>query len=370
MNFNPDMISHLFPQWVLVVAGFVFSFMVTWMGVPAVVRVARIKGLYDMPGDRTCHLEPTPRLGGTMIFAGLIISSVLFTGFSNAYELKYIIAGLIVLFFVGLKDDIVALQPYKKAIGQLLAALIIVVPGEIRISSLFGLAGITEIPYLPSVLVSLLLVLFIINSINFIDGIDGLASGIGILVTVILGVWFYFNGQPSYSVMCLSLTGALASFFYFNVFSSRNKIFLGDTGSMIIGFMLAVMVIRFLRLNAFEESPDVFHQAPSLALAFLFVPVFDTLRICIIRLMHGRSIFQGDNNHIHHRVLRLSGSHLKATLVIISANMILIAVTYLMRKLSNPAIMLFLLGMGVLFSIILGIRPKGNSKGQDCSGSE
>ena len=139
-------------QLVLVVAGFLFAFIVTWLGIPSVVRIATIKCLYDLPGDRTSHEVPTPRLGGAMIFAGVILSSVLFTSLSNAYELKFIIAGMIVLFFIGVKDDVISLHPLKKAVGQLFAALIIVFAGNIRLSCSYGIFGLEELPYLASVL--------------------------------------------------------------------------------------------------------------------------------------------------------------------------------------------------------------------------
>lgn len=310
-----------------------------------------------MPGTRTSHDKPVPRLGGTMVFAGTIISSILFTDIPGAYELKFIIAGLMVLFFIGLKDDIVTLQPIKKAAGQFIAALILVLAGGFRITGLFGMFGLYEIPYLISAILTLFIVLFIINSINFIDGVDGLASGTGIMVSVLLGGWFFAVGQNSYAVMSFSLAGALVAFFYYNVFSKRNKIFLGDTGSMVIGFMLAVIVIKFLMLNSCQGDFGVYPQALPLALALLFFPVFDTLRICVVRLMHGKSIFEGDNNHIHHRLLKISGSHLVTTLIMLLINIILIVVIYLLRNISGIALLLLLLGMGIGFSLLLGVKP-------------
>jgi UDP-GlcNAc:undecaprenyl-phosphate/decaprenyl-phosphate GlcNAc-1-phosphate transferase len=362
MNFNTFMQVVFTDRLVLISAGFLFAFIITWFGIPSVVRIAKIKFLYDVPGERTSHETPTPRLGGAMIFSGVIMSSVLFTSLGNAYELKYIIAGMIVLFFIGVKDDLVSLMPIKKATGQFIASAIIVFAGDIRITGCFGFMSVTEMPYFVSVAVSITVIMFLINSINFIDGIDGLASGVGIIASSVLGTWYIVNGHVSYAVMCYSLTGSLIAFFYYNVFSRRYKIFLGDTGSMIIGFLLAVFVIHFLGLNADEESLSVLHQAPSVALAILFVPVFDTTRILIIRMLTGKSIFKADNNHIHHRVLRLSGSHLKATATILIANLLLIVLVYLFRHLSNPILIFSLLIMGLIFTLVLGISLKNMDK--------
>jgi UDP-GlcNAc:undecaprenyl-phosphate/decaprenyl-phosphate GlcNAc-1-phosphate transferase len=362
MTINSEFYSLIIPPWLLLASGVSLAFIITWLGIPSVVRIARIKSMFDLPGDRTSHETPTPRLGGAMIFAGVIMSSVLFTSLGNAYELKYIIAGMIVLFFIGVKDDLVSLMPIKKATGQFIASSIIVFAGDIRITGCFGFMNVTDLPYFASVILTIAIVMFLINSINFIDGIDGLASGVGIIASSVLGTWYIVNGHVSYAVMCYSLTGSLTAFFYYNVFSRRYKIFLGDTGSMIIGFLLAVFVIHFLGLNADEESVAVLHQAPSVALAILFVPVFDTTRILIIRMLTGKSIFKADNNHIHHRVLELSGSHLKATATILIANLLLIVMTYLLRHLSNPILIFSLLIMGLIFTLVLGISLKNMGK--------
>jgi UDP-N-acetylmuramyl pentapeptide phosphotransferase/UDP-N-acetylglucosamine-1-phosphate transferase len=341
--FKSAITSIVLPAWILITAGFTVSFFITFMGIPSVIKIARAKNLYDIPGKRTSHIEPTPRLGGSMIFAGVILSSVLFTGMGKAFELKYIIAGLIVLFFIGLKDDIITLVPAKKAAGQLIASLIIVIFGGIRISFNYSLFGIPELSYLLSLLISLILVMTLINSLNFIDGIDGLAAGVGIIASTSFGTWFVLNDQISLAVICFSLSGSLIAFFWYNVFSKKFKIFLGDTGSMVIGFLLAVFLMRFLELNFHGPVYKTTDVAPSLALAILIVPVFDVFRIVLIRIMNRKSPFFGDHNHIHHKVLKLSGSHIKATSVILLVNILLIIITLLLRSLGNTILISFLL---------------------------
>jgi UDP-GlcNAc:undecaprenyl-phosphate/decaprenyl-phosphate GlcNAc-1-phosphate transferase len=357
MLFNFELASNDFSTWVFLASGFFLSFIITVYGIPSVNRLARAKNLYDNPGTRTSHSIPTPRLGGSIIFSGVILSSVLFTGLSTAYELKYIIAGMIILFFIGIKDDLVSLVPYKKAIGQLLASAIIVIPGDIHLNICTGLTGM-EIPdFIFNVLISVFLIMSLINSINFIDGIDGLASGVGILVSLSFSIWFIFEQKISYAVICFALIGSLIAFFYFNVFSKKNKSFMGDTGSMLIGFLLAVFVIQFLNENSYRISLDgSVNSAFAIALSILFVPVFDTIRICLIRIYNHKSIFIGDSNHVHHRILKFTDSHFKATLIILAVNLIVILLTVFFRKIEEPYLLMTLLLFGVIFSIILGVK--------------
>ncbi len=135
------------PEWLLIISGFLVSLLITLFSIPIIVRISKLKGLYDNPNGRTSHHLPTPNLGGVAIFSGVIISSVLFSGIALTHELKYIIAGMIVLFYLGLKDDILYVKPISKLSGQFLATLIVVVFGDIRIANMHGFFGIGEIGY-------------------------------------------------------------------------------------------------------------------------------------------------------------------------------------------------------------------------------
>jgi len=358
-----ELIPNLSSSPVLTFAGFIFAFIVTWLGIPAVNRLAKTKNLYDVPVNRSSHQKPVPRLGGAMIFAGVILASVLFTDLAAASELKYIIASMLVLFFIGLKDDIVSLTPIKKAIGQIIAALIIVVPANIRINCFYGIMGIDEVPYIPSVIVTLIFITGLINSINFIDGIDGLASGIGILASIVFGIIFLLFEHVSYAVICFSLAGSLAAFFYFNVASKKNKIFLGDTGSMLIGFLLAVFTIYLIEMpNPGNPLEKAFPIAPAMSLAVLFIPIFDGLRVSLIRIINGRSMFQADNNHIHHKLLKITKNHLKTTATILIINALMIASIYFLKNLGNKLLILVLILLGILFAILLGFKSSDSTK--------
>ena len=340
-----------------ITAGLILAFLITLFGIPAVNRLARARDLFDQPGERSSHSNPVPRLGGAMIFAGVILASILFTDLVTASELKYIIAGMLVLFFVGIKDDLVTLTPFKKAAGQFIAALIIVVCANIRITNCYGIFGIGTITYVPSVIISILFVVGLINSINFLDGIDGLASGIGTMASIAFGTFFIENSHVSYAVICFSLAGSLVAFFYFNVISKKNKIFMGDTGSMIIGFLLAVFTIYLIEMPSIENPLErALPIAPAMALAILFMPVFDGLRVSFIRIIHGKSIFKADKNHIHHKLLNLTGSHFKTTMIILISNTAIIFLVYLLRETGNKILITSLILAGIIFSILLGLK--------------
>lgn len=338
------------PSYVLIIIAFSISFLITFYGIPSVIKIARIKNLYDVPGHRASHHELTPRLGGTMIFAGVILASVLFTGTENPFEIKYIISGLLILFFIGLKDDIVSLQPYKKAIGQLTASVIIVVLGGIRISLNCGELAASGSGCFFSLFLSIAVFMTLINSMNFIDGIDGLAAGVGIIASVFFGIYFILNEQLSIATICFALTGSLIAFFRYNAFSKNYKIFLGDTGSMVIGFLLAVFMIQFIEFNGSANVSYPVVVAPSLALAILIVPVFDLFRIVLVRIFHGKSPFYGDRNHIHHVVLKLAGSHLKATSAILAMNLLFVLLVLLFDFLGNGILISFLLLISIVLS--------------------
>lgn len=361
MNLNSEFLAIISYPGVKLACGLIFSFLVTFFGIPSIVKISTIKGLYDMPGARTSHDIPTPRLGGAMIFAGVILSSVLLAVNESLIQIYSVIGGLIVLFFIGIKDDIISLVPLKKAAGQLIAALILVIIGDVRLKLCDTWFASESVAYIGDFLISLFVIMTLINSINLIDGIDGLASGIGIIGSLSFGIWFIISGHISYAVLCLSLTGSLIAFFWYNVFSKKNKIFLGDTGSMIIGFLLAFFVISFLDLNS-TTQPGYLSAAPVIALSILFVPIFDTIRICVVRISLGKSIFRGDNNHIHHTVLRISGSHIKAAMWIVSINILLITLIVLLSKLGNLLLLLLLVFVSTCISFSLYFYLKRHPK--------
>lgn len=335
MNFilNPDI--GVIPVWMTLCGSFILALMITWVSIPTIVKISKYKRYYNTPNGRTSHFDDTPNLGGLAVFAGFTLSVIIFSFQPESAVIKFIMGGLVVLFFIGLKDDILIIDPMKKLLGQIGASLLIVWIGGIRVTNFHQALGIGEIPALISILFTLFMFIVIINGFNLIDGIDGLASAVGFFISVFYSIWFILTGHITYGVLSVSLGGALLAFFRFNVFSSKNKIFLGDTGSMLTGFVIAVLTVQFLEFELIAPLKYRSESAPALAIGLLIVPLFDTLRAFVLRLWNGKSPFKADRNHIHHVLLRLGFSHLNVTIIIILFNLLFVILALLLQNIGN-----------------------------------
>lgn len=344
---------------------FLLAFIVTYVAIPSIVDVSRKKHLTDIPDFRASHDKGTPNLGGLAIFAGFLISAMIFLFIPQIPYIQYVIAGVIVVFFIGLKDDVIAIAPMIKFIGQLFAATIIVDLGNIRLSGLYGLFGITDIGYYGSDLLTIFVIIAIVNAFNLIDGIDGLAAGVGILASVVFGYWFFHAGQLQLAILATALLGALLAFFRFNVFSEKRKIFMGDIGSLILGFIMAIFAIKFNEISAALPPSDPFKvvAAPAVSIGILIIPIYDTIRIFTIRLIHGRSPFHPDKEHVHHYMLELTGSHTKSTFILLAVNVVFIAIAFYLSYLRIHQLFLILLGLAAVVSAIPYYLVKGKRKG-------
>ena len=328
------------------------AFLITLVSIPSIIEVARAKHLYDEPNGRTSHTVSTPTLGGMAIYAGLIISSMIFVNIERIGYIQYIIAASIIIFFIGLKDDILTIAPFKKLIGQIIAAAIIIDLGDVRFTNLHGFLGFHEIGYLPSALISLFVIIVTINAFNQIDGIDGLASGIGMLVVSFFGIWFYLVGHFELSVLSAALVGSLMAFFRYNVFSRQYKIFMGDIGSLTLGFFIAVLLIRFNEINVGLQSPYAIKAAPVVSFGVLILPMFDTLRVFIIRISRGNSPFKADKLHMHHRIIALHKTHFQASMILITANAGFIVIALLLQNLGMYWLGLIILSLALFLSYL------------------
>jgi UDP-GlcNAc:undecaprenyl-phosphate/decaprenyl-phosphate GlcNAc-1-phosphate transferase len=336
----------------LVIFSLLVSFVIVFVSVPSIVKVAHYKQFFDEPGQRKSHHKNIPNLGGIAIFAGLAVATGLFADLTLSRELMQVLVAMVVIFFIGIKDDILIIAPAKKLYGELIAAFIIVILGDIRFTSLHGFLGIYEINYLSSISLTLFVVVVLINSFNLIDGIDGLASGIGILVSLTFGTWFYLTGNHNYAILSAALLGALVAFFGFNVFGKENKIFMGDTGSLILGLIMSVLVIKFNEANITYNGPYTISSAPAVSFGILIVPLFDTLRVFTLRIIRGLSPFHPDKNHLHHRVLKLGFSHVESTAVLSSVNIMFIVMVLTCQSAGVISLMVLNLALASLFSII------------------
>ena len=342
---------------------FGIAFLITFYLIPTIVEIARAKGLTAEPNGRSSHSKSVPTLGGLAIFTGVAISSLIFFSFSTFPKFQFIVAGLFIIFFAGFKDDIIGITPFKKLLAQLAACLIIIVFGNIRITNLHEFLGIGEISYNIGLLITIITLVGITNCYNLIDGIDGLTASLGILASATFGVWFYLVGEYNWAMLSVSLMGALLAFFIYNVFGRKNKIFMGDTGSLVLGYIIAVMAIEFNEFNITLTSPYTIHAAPAVSIGIIMIPFFDTIRVFFTRILQNKHPFTPDKTHLHHYLLDLELSHIMATLIILLMSIFLIAASFLLQGLSTAWLLIILLAMAAFLSYIpIGIVEVRNAK--------
>jgi UDP-GlcNAc:undecaprenyl-phosphate/decaprenyl-phosphate GlcNAc-1-phosphate transferase len=324
--------------------GAVIAFLVTFSAIPIIIRVAEMKHLFDLPDDdRKLHINPIPSLGGIGIFAGFILAMLISIPVGSLH-VQFIAASVMVVFFLGIKDDIVVLTPLKKFLGQLIAAAILVFKGGVVIDSLHGFLGIQNLPYAFSIAISFFTIIVITNSFNLIDGVDGLAGSLGLLTSAAFGIYFFLAKEPVYAAMSVSMAGALLAFLIFNV--SPAKIFMGDTGSLLLGLINSVLVIKFINTASSPLAAMPVPSAAAVGFAILFVPLFDTLRIFAYRILSRRSPFSPDRNHVHHLLLEKGCSHKMVTLLAVVFNVLIIGLTFMGRNLGNTVLVLGLISVG------------------------
>ncbi len=334
----------LIPEYYIISGAFLASLIIAILSIPSIVKVAELKHLFDEPGDRTVHTTSTPTLGGLALFSGFTVSSLFFSDMTEIPELKFILAGIIILFFVGIKDDILIIAPLTKLSGQILAAFLIVFFTDLQITDLHGFFGITDIPQFIGIPLTIFVFLVVINGFNLIDGIDGLSASIGVVVTCTLGLWFYLTKEYQYVILSASVAGALFGFLRFNVFSKKNKIFMGDTGSLILGLIISVLIIKFNQKNIDQNFDYAKYAAPVISIAILIIPLYDTLRVMFIRFFQRKPLFKPDKQHIHHIFLGLGLSHKQAVLILVLINILFcIAVMYFHNQMGIRRLLLTLL---------------------------
>ncbi|WP_229731312.1 MraY family glycosyltransferase [Hyunsoonleella pacifica] len=313
------------------------------------------KNLMDNPNKRSSHLKRTPTLGGVAFFYTLIFALFFLRNWADNGEAMFLIPSLTILFIIGLKDDLVVLSPYTKLIAQLISVAFILSNEAFMINSLHGFFGVHEIPSFVSYIIGGFIMVTIINAYNLIDGIDGLAAIVGIVILIIYSTIFYMTKDYFYLLLSLTLNGCLIAFLKYNLSSSsEEKIFMGDTGSLIVGFIVSILTMKFLALpsNKLEGLPFLIENIPLIAIGILIVPLFDTARVFTIRLANKRSPFSADRNHTHHILIDYFNiSHKKASLIIGAFNLIFV---YLVIILGSTSYNFWLVAVIVLTVVLLG----------------
>jgi UDP-N-acetylmuramyl pentapeptide phosphotransferase/UDP-N-acetylglucosamine-1-phosphate transferase len=323
------------------------SFIITFLAIPIVLQIAEEKKLFDVPDERKVHKIPVPSLGGVGIFGGFLLASLLSISASENHEFQYFFAASVVIFFIGLKDDLVVLTASKKFIGQVIAASILIHLGGIRITSMHGLFGFNEVSEGFSYALSYLTIIVVINSFNLIDGIDGLAGTLGLLTMLLFGVYFFAIDMSAYSLLAFSMAGSLVAFLIFNHHPA--KIFMGDSGSLMIGLVNSILVIKFITV---ADSPAAValpvQSSVAVGFSILIIPLLDTLRVFSIRIFKGSSPFTPDRNHVHHLLLDRGLKHHSITFFCLVLNMAFIVMAYMGRGLGPT--FLFVLMVSAAFA--------------------
>jgi UDP-N-acetylmuramyl pentapeptide phosphotransferase/UDP-N-acetylglucosamine-1-phosphate transferase len=331
----------------------IFSVLITSLAIPSILHVARFRHLYDDLGHfRKSHDHGIPRLGGVAIFVSFTITSLLFCMTDRSLPINYLLTACIILFAMGLKDDLSGVNSNTKFLIQFIICAILVMLGNIRLESFYGVFGIYQLPYIISVAISILLILLVVNSFNLIDGIDGLAAMTGIVVNGTFAALFFYMHRYELAAVSLAMVGAILGFLRFNV--TPAKIFMGDTGSLLIGLISAVMAIKFMGVSSAAHSKtDPLFTIPALTVAILIGPIFDTVRVFVIRIANGVSPFVADRNHIHHRMLRLGFNHLQTTIILISINIASIAMVLLFSNYGNSILILLITLVSLVFNWLI-----------------
>lgn len=336
------------------------AFLITFFAIPIIIQVAKDKKLFDEPDERKVHKAVIPTLGGIGIFAGFIIATLMGVPAGIASELQYFAAAATVIFFLGLKDDILILSASKKFIGQLIAAGIIIKFGGVQLHNMHGFLGIYEIPHIASIVLTIFTIIVITNSFNLIDGVDGLAGSLGVLTTLVFGTYFFIAGQLAYAVMAFALAGSIIAFLIYNF--SPAKIFMGDTGSLLLGLVNSILVIKFINIAGNPVAAFGLEASPAIGFAILMIPLFDTLRVFALRILDRRSPFSPDRTHVHHFLLDLGLNHRMVTFTCVAANIVFIALAYFLRHLGTTTLLGILLVSAFIFiGVIYYSRPKNRA---------
>lgn len=323
---------------------------------PSIIDIAKQKGLMDVPDFRKMHKSITPTLGGLGIFIAFSLTTIFYSlavelSSSDFSKLLGVLGAIIILVFLGLKDDLVEISAKKKIVGQLVAVLCVILLTDVRIFSFEGLLGFGVMSYAVSILFSVFVFVLVINALNLIDGIDGLAGLVSIVASTIFGVMFFVQGHFLLSLMSSVFIGAIVGFLRYNLSSSK-KIFMGDSGSMLAGFLLAYQAVSLLGLNENSASIEMVANAPVLVIAVLSYPLFDLLRVFVVRIREGRSPFDADANHIHHRLLRLGLDHKEASVALCLLNVLVIGVALMLNSLEIHIHLALTLGIGIFLYLV------------------
>lgn len=346
--------------------GFVFT--------PLIMNFCKEKGLYDIPDSRKIHKTAIPRLGGISFLPSMLLASLIVVAIHNSRFLGHEIAlstwsvgffiSLLIIYGTGLIDDLVGLGAKTKFAAQIIAAILLPMMG-LYINNLYGFLGIHEIPFSVGAPLTVFIIVFVSNAINLIDGIDGLSAGLSFIALTGFLVCFMREGLIAYGILIAGLMGVLVPFLFYNIFgkAERNrKIFMGDSGSLTLGFILGFLFVKFTMYNPLVAP---FHlDSMMLAFSLLIVPVFDVVRVSLARICHRKPIFRADKNHIHHKLMRAGLNQHQALITILCLSLLFIALNLLLWQFTDMSILVVTdIAVWLLFHCVLNaiLRKRGQA---------
>jgi len=326
----------------------VTAFIVTLLAIPPLIYFIKRYKLFDQPGVRKEHTIPIPTMGGLAIFTGMCAALLIWFPFTNNLTQVCFFFSILVLTGLGIMDDLKDLSARYKFIIQIGLATLIALSG-IRITSFEGLFGVYELSLSAQYTMTILAIVGITNAINLIDGIDGLAGGLSFMTLITLGIFLTIAKDANTALIAFAISGGVLAFLYFNLNPAR--IFMGDTGSLVLGFIISVLCIRFMQINP-GNSTSVISFAPVFTLGLVMIPVFDTMRVFGMRIWRGKSPFVADRTHIHHLLTNAGISHAMSTRIICFVHAIILIDVYVMRNLRQEWTLAFLFALMILVTYI------------------
>lgn len=337
-------------EYIILAIAFVFSASCGFIFIPVILNFCMRKGLYDKPGARKMHKKPIPRLGGISflpsMFLSLLCTLALYDYTSESQQLSislwsaYFAISLILIYGVGFLDDLVGLDATTKFTAQILASLLLPFSG-LYINNLYGFLGFHEIPFFMGAPLTVFIMVFVTNAINLIDGIDGLSTGLSLIALLGFLICFMRENMLMYCVLIAALMGVLVAFLYYNIWgkeSQNRKIFMGDSGSLSLGFILGFLLVKFMM-----DNPNVkpfSKDSMMLSCSMLIVPVFDVVRVSFVRIRHHAPIFKADKNHIHHKLMRLGLTQHQTLLTILGLAVLFICMNLLLWQFCYMSILI------------------------------
>lgn len=337
------------------------SFLAAYIIIPKIIWIVNHRELIDHPQERSSHKKDTPTMAGVAFFLTLILALFFLKNWDIDGVSLNLIAALTIIFFIGLKDDLVVSSPRAKLGSEILAILFVLLCSCMQVTAFHGFLGIDNIPLWFAYSFGTVMVLTIINSFNLIDGIDGLASTVGLVIFSVYAVIFYTTGLYFYFLLCISLIAMLLAYLRYN-FSGTKKIFMGDTGSLIIGFCIGFFSLRFLAMDAALFSEFSFHIENKLIIiaAILYIPLLDTFRVIGVRLLNKKSPFYPDRNHIHHILIDSGLSHIKSSLFLGFLNLLMVGLFIFLSAHLNSVQLLFVFVISFLFFLVVFYKLREN----------